>query len=216
VPLAERFIDDSSYAHIVSYIVVLCGTFFGVLLVLAILRNLFRMALLGGIDRFAGGLMGLVKGTVLCAIILMVLTAFLPSDSESLTHSKLAPRIHMLTSSMSSLLPETMREEVRHKGGYLHEMWNKDWAGELRKKHRGGGQVKAVKETSVQAIDDVIEALLGPEGCPWDRKQTPSSLCDYVIEEAYELLDGIRKDNSRDPRRARRRALPAPVHHRPL
>jgi membrane protein required for colicin V production len=138
VPLAERFIDDSSYAHIVSYIVVLCGTFFGVLLVLAILRNLFRMALLGGIDRFAGGLMGLVKGTVLCAIILMVLTAFLPSDSESLTRSKMAPRIHMLTSSMSSLLPETMREEVRHKGGYLHEMWNKDWAGELRKKHRGG------------------------------------------------------------------------------
>jgi membrane protein required for colicin V production len=135
VPLAERFIDDSSYAHIFSYVVVLSGTFLGVLLVLAILRNIFRMTLLGGLDRFAGGAMGLVKGTVLCAIILMVLTAFMPSDTETLKTSKLAPRINMLTTSMSSLLPESMRDEVRDKGGYLHEMWNKDWAGELRSKH---------------------------------------------------------------------------------
>jgi nucleoside triphosphate diphosphatase len=67
-------------------------------------------------------------------------------------------------------------------------------------KSTGEGTAKTVKETSVQAIDDVIEALLGPEGCPWDRKQTPSSLCDYVIEEAYELLDGIRKDRTAEIR----------------
>jgi nucleoside triphosphate diphosphatase len=52
-----------------------------------------------------------------------------------------------------------------------------------------------VSDASVQAILDVIDALLGPEGCPWDRKQTPSTLCDYVIEEAYELLEGIRKQD---------------------
>jgi nucleoside triphosphate diphosphatase len=52
-----------------------------------------------------------------------------------------------------------------------------------------------VSDASVQAIVDVIDALLGPEGCPWDRKQTPSTLCDYVIEEAYELLEGIRKQD---------------------
>ena len=135
VPLAQRFIEDESYALIVSYIVVLGATFFVVLLVLAILRNILRMAMLGGLDRFAGALMGLVKGTVLCAIILMVLTAFLPPESESLTQSRIAPRINMLTSSMSSLLPDSMREQVREKGAYLHEMWNKDWAGDLRNKH---------------------------------------------------------------------------------
>ena len=45
---------------------------------------------------------------------------------------------------------------------------------------------------SLAKMQDVIDALLGPEGCPWDRKQTPLSLCDYIIEEAFELVSAIR------------------------
>lgn len=33
--------------------------------------------------------------------------------------------------------------------------------------------------------------LRAPDGCPWDREQTHSSLKRYLIEEAYELLDAI-------------------------
>jgi ATP diphosphatase len=40
---------------------------------------------------------------------------------------------------------------------------------------------------------DVIHALLGPGGCPWDQEQTPQSMCDYLAEEAFELIDGIRR-----------------------
>ena len=39
----------------------------------------------------------------------------------------------------------------------------------------------------------VINELLGPNGCPWDKKQTPDSLCEYLIEEVFELVDAIRK-----------------------
>src|SRR6056297_358878 len=44
-------------------------------------------------------------------------------------------------------------------------------------------------------IFDVIETLLGPSGCPWDKEQTPKSLCDYILEETYELVDAIRADS---------------------
>ncbi|MED0657771.1 nucleoside triphosphate pyrophosphohydrolase [Anoxybacillus ayderensis] len=37
----------------------------------------------------------------------------------------------------------------------------------------------------------VIATLRGPNGCPWDRKQTHESLKKYLLEEAYELLDAI-------------------------
>lgn len=47
-------------------------------------------------------------------------------------------------------------------------------------------------------VRHVIDALLAPEGCPWDRKQTPESLCDYVLEEAYELVDAIRAGDVQD------------------
>ncbi|WP_320169079.1 nucleoside triphosphate pyrophosphohydrolase [Maridesulfovibrio sp.] len=45
---------------------------------------------------------------------------------------------------------------------------------------------------SFEKLKDVISTLTGPEGCPWDMKQTPESLCDYVIEEAFELVEAIR------------------------
>lgn len=38
---------------------------------------------------------------------------------------------------------------------------------------------------------DVMARLRGPDGCPWDREQTRTSLKAYLIEEAYEVLEAI-------------------------
>ncbi len=37
----------------------------------------------------------------------------------------------------------------------------------------------------------IIHKLRSPEGCPWDREQTHSSLKNCMIEEAYEVVDAI-------------------------
>ena len=42
---------------------------------------------------------------------------------------------------------------------------------------------------------EIIRLLRSPEGCPWDRVQTHYSLVTPMIEEAYELVDAIEKDN---------------------
>ena len=47
---------------------------------------------------------------------------------------------------------------------------------------------------ALQRLRDVLERLLGPEGCPWDREQTPQSLADYLVEEVHELVDAIRSN----------------------
>ncbi|WP_027720940.1 nucleoside triphosphate pyrophosphohydrolase [Maridesulfovibrio zosterae] len=51
---------------------------------------------------------------------------------------------------------------------------------------------------SLEKLRDVIAQLTGPDGCPWDMKQTPNSLCDYVIEEAFELVEAIRADDKQE------------------
>jgi tetrapyrrole methylase family protein/MazG family protein/ATP diphosphatase len=43
----------------------------------------------------------------------------------------------------------------------------------------------------------IMQRLLAPGGCPWDREQTPESLRVYVIEEAHEVVDAIDR-GSRD------------------
>ena len=41
----------------------------------------------------------------------------------------------------------------------------------------------------------IMKTLRSPEGCAWDREQTPMSLRPFVLEEAYEVVDAIdRKD----------------------
>lgn len=41
----------------------------------------------------------------------------------------------------------------------------------------------------------VMRALRAPSGCPWDREQTLQSLRPFVLEETYELLDAIDRDD---------------------
>ncbi len=43
---------------------------------------------------------------------------------------------------------------------------------------------------------DVMQKLLSPEGCLWDREQTHSSLKHYLIEETYEFLEAIDENNT--------------------
>ncbi len=42
----------------------------------------------------------------------------------------------------------------------------------------------------------IVESLLGPEGCPWDRKQTLGSVRRYLIEEAYEVIEAINDEHN--------------------
>ena len=44
-------------------------------------------------------------------------------------------------------------------------------------------------------LREIIDRLRAPDGCPWDRAQTHSSLKKYLIEEAYELLNAIDQDD---------------------
>lgn len=42
-----------------------------------------------------------------------------------------------------------------------------------------------------QSLVELIAKLRGPEGCPWDRKQTTESLKPFLIEECYEVVDTL-------------------------
>ena len=40
-------------------------------------------------------------------------------------------------------------------------------------------------------LHDIIVKLRAPDGCPWDREQTPASIRGNLIEEAYECVEAI-------------------------
>lgn len=44
---------------------------------------------------------------------------------------------------------------------------------------------------SFDALKGIVAKLRGPDGCPWDKKQTHASLRPYLIEECYEVLQAL-------------------------
>jgi MazG family protein len=47
------------------------------------------------------------------------------------------------------------------------------------------------------ALLSIAAKLLGPNGCPWDQKQTFLSLQPYVLEEAHEVVEAVDADDDR-------------------
>jgi len=52
-------------------------------------------------------------------------------------------------------------------------------------------------DNAFSQLVSLMARLRGPDGCPWDRKQTPQSLKPFLVEECYEVVDAI-EDGSPD------------------
>ena len=48
---------------------------------------------------------------------------------------------------------------------------------------------------NLEELINVVAKLRAPDGCPWDREQTHSSLRPNMLEEAYEAVDAIDENN---------------------
>jgi MazG family protein len=51
---------------------------------------------------------------------------------------------------------------------------------------------------SLARLVEIMDRLLGPGGCPWDREQTLETLRPYLVEETYEVLDALSRDDAAD------------------
>lgn len=45
------------------------------------------------------------------------------------------------------------------------------------------------------ALLEITSRLRAPDGCPWDKKQTPQTFKQYLVEETHELLEAINEDD---------------------
>jgi tetrapyrrole methylase family protein/MazG family protein len=50
-------------------------------------------------------------------------------------------------------------------------------------------------DTGVESLQDIVATLRAPEGCPWDQEQTLESMRGPLMEEAFEVLEAIDRDD---------------------
>ena len=47
-----------------------------------------------------------------------------------------------------------------------------------------------------EGVAQILERLLGPEGCPWDKEQTREALAGMFLEECYEFIEAVEEGDT--------------------
>jgi membrane protein required for colicin V production len=104
----ETFLKNTWLAEILGFLIIFIavGLVFGI--AARIVRWVMKHSGLSGFDRFLGGVLGLVKGGLMVAVILMGMTAFTPT-SNLLANSQLAPYFLVFGRAAIWLAPSELR-----------------------------------------------------------------------------------------------------------
>jgi len=115
----EQYLKNPWLAEILGFLII----FFAILLIFGLAARIARWVMkeagLSGFDRFLGGLLGLVKGALMVAVILMGMTAFTPT-SRLLQNSQLAPYFLVLGRAAIWLAPSELRARFYQGLDLLH------------------------------------------------------------------------------------------------
>lgn len=99
---------------------------------------------------------------------------------------------------LTQVYPEGHTVYVVEEGGLQHS-WKEIGLNEISQSERPIAALfipPMAADTSLESFQEVIAHLRAPEdGCPWDRKQTHASLRTYLLEETYEALDALDKND---------------------
>jgi membrane protein required for colicin V production len=113
------FLKSELLAEIFGFLII----FFAVLLLFSVAgrlaRKLMKAAGLSGFDRFLGALLGLVKGGLVVAVVLMGMTAFTPT-SKLLENSRLAPYFLVVGRAAIWVAPSDLRARFYDGLDFLH------------------------------------------------------------------------------------------------
>jgi len=114
------FLKQTWFGEISAFLII----FFAVLLVAALLGRLTRWMMkeagLTGVDRALGGLLGLLKGCLVVAIVLVAMAAFAPT-ARWMPGSQLAPYFMVVGRAAIWLAPEEMRHRFDQGLDYLRK-----------------------------------------------------------------------------------------------
>jgi membrane protein required for colicin V production len=116
----ESFLKNPWLAEILGFLII----FFAIVLLFGlaarIARWIMKEAGLSGLDRFLGAVLGLLKGGLMVAVILMGITAFEPT-SNLLRNSQLAPYFLVVGRAAIWLAPAELRGRFYQGLGLIHQ-----------------------------------------------------------------------------------------------
>jgi membrane protein required for colicin V production len=117
-------------AAVIGYAIVFLAVIVVVQSAGALLLRLLRTASLGWIDRLLGAAVGGAIAVAIMGLVLMLLTATLPTNSALLKQSQLTPLVLEYTDALIAYIPSEVRNIYVHKRNELMHYWMSRQLGE--------------------------------------------------------------------------------------
>ncbi len=119
----KRWVENGTLAQILGFAILFFLIVLGVSLLGKAFSGLVKKMDLWWADRLGGAAFGFLKAILLIAIILLVLTAFLPSKNKMLSESKISPSVLAIARGLSLLVPEKLHTLFSEKENELRKYW---------------------------------------------------------------------------------------------
>ncbi|MGB5422064.1 MAG: CvpA family protein [Desulfobacterales bacterium] len=119
----SRWMTNTAYVNIVSFLILFSVVFLIVSAFGVILKYVFRIAFMGWLDRICGAAFGLAKAILVVAVLLIVLTTFLPQNAPIVTNSVLAPHVTTVSEIMVKVVSKEMKQIFYTKMEALKKSW---------------------------------------------------------------------------------------------
>lgn len=123
--LLSRWISNTAYLNILSFLIIFCLLFILVSVLGVIIKYVLKVAFLGWVDRICGAGFGFVKGILILAVLLMALTAFLKANTPLIRESLLAPHVSTLSEKLAKVVSRDMKKAFGDKFETLKSSWEK-------------------------------------------------------------------------------------------
>jgi membrane protein required for colicin V production len=120
---------EPATGKIVSFIIIIILCIIVASVLGLLVDRILKIAGLGWANRFAGGVLGAVKGFIIVAIIAMALLAFLPADSGLIKTSTTLPYITSGVRLMSRIMPHDIRAGIQKRIDEVKKLPGKNTAG---------------------------------------------------------------------------------------
>jgi membrane protein required for colicin V production len=121
--LLSKWLSDAGYIDLLSFFIIFCLVFLTISILGVIIKYLLSISFLGWVDRICGAGLGLIKGVLITAILLVALTAFLPKGTPVVKKSFLAPHVALVSETMAKVVPKQMKHQFKVNLKELQLIW---------------------------------------------------------------------------------------------
>ena len=123
IPYIRSWIESPSLQRLACFFVLFCAILIAVGLVARLIHKLLRLVFLGWVDRTFGVVFGAAKGILICTVIFIMVTTFVPAGKKQMTGSRTAPYLAQVADAMTLFISRNVKTDFNKQLEGLKKAW---------------------------------------------------------------------------------------------